>query len=217
MYSQQHSIHIHTHTSLAMSIALIASESPESFCLNLIERCTQSPGYVYLRLPQLVENVLSALRDGRAETRELAARAVQGCLAVCNERDAEMAARWHARFLEEAVTTLNMGRADGNAAHGALLVLAELLLDANQNRALDDRQLEQAFDGVWAHRESRHRHLRMAMLALLPRLAAAAPPPLSAQWLPRLASHLLASLHGGQEQRAEASWLASSPTRSGPT
>ena len=134
----------------------------------------------------------------------MAANAARGVLAVIDERDfGPQAASWHARIHAEALLALGANRTEA-VVSGALVMLQELMHASQVGRSLDERKLEMTFEGVWGQRESRLRHVRMALLVLLPRLIVAAPPALAAQWLPRVVSHLFASLHMGQEQRAAA-------------
>ena len=176
--------------------------SDDLSCLDgIVELAERQPTLLYLRLPSVVDTIWAALRDGRAEMRAAALRAVRGCLAVVAMRDGDQAARWHLRFIDEAVAALGTNKAD--SVHGVLLVLTETL-DASKGHGLDDQLLDQAFEGVWAHRDARQRPTRMAIIELLPCLAAAATPALAAHWLPRIASHLLSALHAEPEQRPAA-------------
>ena len=91
------------------------------------------------------------------------------------QRDVQLRARWHESIFDDALAGLGDGRGSDDVAHGSLLVLIELL-DAVGERSssgsLDAPRLERTYEAVWALRESRHRHVRLAILALLPRLAA---------------------------------------------
>ena len=172
--------------------------------IAVLELTQRQPTLVFGRLPQLIDDIWAALRDGRPETRAMAANAARGVLAVIGERDfGPQAAFWHARILDEALLALGANRTEA-VVSGALVMLQELMHASQGGRSLDERKLEMTFEGVWAQRESRLRHVRMALLVLLPRLIVAAQPALAAQWLPRVVSHLFAALHMGQEQRAAA-------------
>ena len=172
--------------------------------INILELTQRQPTLVFGRLPQLIDDIWAALRDGRPETRAMAANAARGVLAVIDERDfGPQAASWHARIHAEALLALGANRTEA-VVSGALVMLQELMHASQGGRSLDERKLEMTFEGVWGQRESRLRHVRMALLVLLPWLIVAAPPALAAQWLPRVVSHLFASLHMGQEQRAAA-------------
>ena len=144
----------------------------------------------------MFESILVAIRDPRQGVRDAAARALRACLFVIGERESRLRTWWYARVFEDALRGLQAG--DSNSAHGALHAMAQLL-DACDG--LDEHRLSEAFRRVWLLKESRVRHIRSAVLAVLPRLAERAPPALSAQWVPESTKHLVGALRASAEHR----------------
>ena len=187
-------------------------------CVLISELAEKAPTLVFIYLSQILDDsgtfqdstledrqgskLWVALRDARPEIREAATRATSACLThVIAKRDSQLRIRWYQLIYERSMASLESSSTD--AAHGSLCVLAELV-DACQGQGLTQQQLGRAFDTVWRLRDSRHLHCRVGLLALLPRLVAAAPSDLASDWLPQNAAHLLSSLHAGPELRAAA-------------
>ena len=175
-------------------------------CAGVVAMAEQAPALLYQQptFQRVIEYLFAAVHDGRIETREAAVRAMRACLGVVGQRDRQLRVTWCAIVFDEALAGLNSSGSE-HAAHGSLCVLIELLAVCRD--ALDEARLEQAFEAAWALRESRQRHIRTAIINLLPSLATGAPHAVSLRWLPRLVSHLLASTqpsHAHETQRGAA-------------
>jgi FKBP12-rapamycin complex-associated protein len=166
----------------------------QAACAGVLAVAESAPAVLLQHLSSLLQRLWPAVHDGRLETREAAARAMRACLDVVGQRDIQLRVRWRALIFEEALTGLLGAEA---TAHGSLCVLIELLAACRDT-----------IDAAWTLRDSRQRHLRLAVIHLLPRLAAAAPHGLALRWLPALAAHLLQCLqatgHGHEAVRAAA-------------
>ena len=186
--------------------------------LVLAELAENAPTLVYVHVRAVCEHVLVAMRDQRPPVREAAARALRGCLAVIGERESSWRRQWYARVMAEAIGGLQPGSA-ADTAHGSLLTLAELLdawvrqpakpraaggagggaaaaasASAAAKGPLTDGQLREMYESAWAYRDHRDRLVRLALLGLLPRVAAAGPAAFEAAALAPVAAHLLTTL-----------------------
>ena len=120
-----------TLTSLLQAAAEPAASSErQAACALVVGLAERAPTLLILHLQEVVERLWVAVRDGKPETRDAARRAVRACLGVVGQRDGQLRVRWHEAIFEEALIGLgvrgNEAR-NGDAAHGSLLVLIELI------------------------------------------------------------------------------------------
>lgn len=153
-------------------------------------------GRVRVWLVQVFESVLVTIRDQRPAVREAAARALRACLFVIGERESRHRTHWYSLMFADALGGLR--ERDSNASHGALLAMAELLDTCDE---LDESALAEAFRRVWPFKESRLRHVRHAVLAVLPRLAARTSSEASEGWVAEILSYLVGALRLSTEYR----------------
>ena len=174
--------------------------STEAWACWIYAQTERMPTFVYRHLERIIGELWLVLREGKQEARDAAECALCGCLKVVDQREATQSAIWYRRFLEDTVDALSTKH---EAATCAIAVLKELI-NISQGDGLDELHLLQAFEAVWSLREARHKQARVSALAIMPRLAGVASPHIRTDWMPRITSHLLATLHAGPEIRAHA-------------
>ena len=109
-----------------------SSAALQAGCADMVALAERMPTQLYMHLHEVIKQLWVAAFDGKVETREAARRAIGACLSVVGQRDPLLRARWHMTIFEDAIAGLNEARSGGDAAHGSLLVLIELLNAAGE-------------------------------------------------------------------------------------
>lgn len=102
--------------------------------LVLRELARSAPATMYELVPDLLDNLWTALRDPKVAIREAAADALSGCLGIAAQRDSPTRNEWYQMVFEQAQRGFKMGTPD--AIHGSLLGYKELIVEAGSVRTL---------------------------------------------------------------------------------
>lgn len=83
---------------------------------------------MYEHIPDLLDNLWTAMRDPKVAIREVAAGALSGCLKIAFERDGSLRSEWYGMVYEQAAKGFRSNSLE--AIHGSLLGYQELFLRA---------------------------------------------------------------------------------------
>lgn len=91
------------------------------------------PALVFEHIPELLDNVWTALRDTRVAIREVAAGALSGCLKIANDKDGMIRQDWYLMVYDQAAKGLKIS-ASPDTIHGSLLGFQELFTNTGMVR-----------------------------------------------------------------------------------
>ena len=161
--------------------------------MMLKELADNAPVVFNVHVPVFVSAIWFALRDPRRDVREHASLALRSCLCVVEARETRHRMQWYHQLYEETRVGLlvgvdeyhggTVGRASSPmdaAVHASLVTAGELLMHAGEFMVARYREVAEA---ALAHRASRNRDVRLAVMALLPRLARFSPERFCANYL----------------------------------
>lgn len=100
--------------------------------LLLRELSKTVPLLMYEHIPDLLDNLWTAMRDPKVAIREVAAGALSGCLKIAFERDGSLRSEWYGMVYEQAAKGFRSNSLE--AIHGSLLGYQELFLRAGMVR-----------------------------------------------------------------------------------
>jgi FKBP12-rapamycin complex-associated protein len=100
--------------------------------LLLRELAKTVPSLMYEHIPDLLDNLWTALRDPKVAIREVAAGALSGCLKIAYDRDGQLRSEWYSMVYDQAAKGFKLNTAD--AIHGSLLGYQELFQRAGMVR-----------------------------------------------------------------------------------
>jgi FKBP12-rapamycin complex-associated protein len=95
--------------------------------LVLRELTRAAPALIYDHVPELLDNLWTALRDLKVAIREAAADALAGCLLIATQRDSQSRSEAYNMVLEQAQRGFKLNTPE--AIHGSLLGYKELFLE----------------------------------------------------------------------------------------
>jgi len=87
---------------------------------------------MYEHIPDLLDNLWTAMRDPKVAIREVAAGALSGCLKIAFERDGALRSEWYGMVYEQAAKGFRLNSLE--AIHGSLLGYQELFSRAGMVR-----------------------------------------------------------------------------------
>ncbi|BGP07821.1 phosphatidylinositol kinase-related protein kinase tor1 [Rhodotorula toruloides] len=134
--------------------------------LVLRELTRSAPGLVYDNVPDLLDNLWTALRDPKVAIREAAAGALAGCLLIVTQRDGQYRADMFGMVYEQAQRGFKLNTAE--AIHGSLLGYKELFLEGKM--FMHERYTE-VCDQILSFKDHRDPLVRRAVVELIPTLA----------------------------------------------
>ncbi|KAI5480415.1 FKBP12-rapamycin complex-associated protein [Pseudohyphozyma bogoriensis] len=134
--------------------------------LVLRELTRQAPALVYDTVPELLDNLWTALRDQKVAIREAAADALSGCLMLATQRDPISRQEAFNMVYEQAQRGFKINTAE--AIHGSLLGYKELFLEGKT--FMNDRYVE-VCDQIFLYKDHRDPLVRRAVIELIPTLA----------------------------------------------
>ncbi|GAA93365.1 uncharacterized protein L969DRAFT_91224 [Mixia osmundae IAM 14324] len=124
------------------------------------------PALVYEHVPELLDNLWTALRDPKVAIRESAAAALNGCLEIASQREGQLKNEWYIMVFEQAQRGFKMATPD--AIHGSLLGYQELFLRAGM--FMHARYIE-VCEQIFSYKDHRETLVRKAVIELIPTLA----------------------------------------------
>ena len=167
-------------------------------CHILRELAENAPTVFNVHVSLFIGAVWGGLRDPSPEVRGAALGALRACLVVVEQRETRYRVKWYYELFEETKRGARRG-AGSDSIHGSLLVIGELLRHTGEFMLARYREV---VDLVLRYSSSRERVVRVAVLALVPRLAHFAPERFSKSYLGQSMSYLLASARSLPERPA---------------
>ncbi|GAA5903699.1 hypothetical protein JCM6882_003390 [Rhodosporidiobolus microsporus] len=134
--------------------------------LVLRELTRSAPGMVYENVPDLLDNLWTALRDPKVAIREAAAGALAGCLLIVSQRDGQYRQDMFSMVYDQAQGGFKLNTPE--AIHGSLLGYKELFLEGKM--FMSDR-FHSVCDQILSFKDHRDPLVRRAVVELIPTLA----------------------------------------------
>ncbi|KAM0787611.1 hypothetical protein ACM66B_003678 [Microbotryomycetes sp. NB124-2] len=134
--------------------------------LVLRELTRAAPALIYDYVPDLLDNLWTALRDPKVAIREAAADALAGCLTIATQRDVQSKGEAFTLVFEQAQRGFKLNFPE--AIHGSLLGYKELFLEGQT--FMNERYIE-VCDQILSYRDHRDPLVRRAVIELIPTLA----------------------------------------------
>ncbi|GJN89148.1 hypothetical protein Rhopal_002122-T1 [Rhodotorula paludigena] len=163
--------------------------------LVLRELTRSAPGLVYENVPDLLDNLWTALRDPKVAIREAAAGALAGCLLIVTQRDSQYRHDMFAMVYEQAQRGFKLNTPE--AIHGSLLGCKELFLEGKMFMA--DRYTE-VCDQILSFKDHRDPLVRRAVVELIPTLASYNHADFTTQYLHKTMVYLLGQLKNNRDR-----------------
>ncbi|KAF2398484.1 hypothetical protein EJ06DRAFT_583742 [Trichodelitschia bisporula] len=154
--------------------------------LTLRELARSSPTLLFSWVPQILEVIWVVLRDPKVIIRESAAEAVSACFEIMVARDSDVRQKWFTRVYDEVLTGFKTGSPE--AVHGSLLTLKELLKEGAM--FMSGPRYREACELVMRYKDHKDALIRREVIALIPALAAYAPPEFTSGYLHQSMMHL---------------------------
>ncbi|POY71739.1 putative Non-specific serine/threonine protein kinase [Rhodotorula taiwanensis] len=163
--------------------------------LVLRELTRSAPSLIYDNVPDLLDNLWTALRDPKVAIREAAAGALAGCLLIVTQRDGQYRAEMFGMVYDQAQRGLRLNTPE--AIHGSLLGYKELFLEGKM--FMNDRYTE-VCDQILSFKDHRDPLVRRAVVELIPTLASYNHADFAAQYLHKTMLYLLGQLRNNRDR-----------------
>ena len=163
--------------------------------LVLREVIRLAPALIYDHIPDLLDNLWTALRDPKVAIREAAADALGGCLSIASVREGQLALDANTMVLEQAQRGFSLNSPE--AIHGSLLGYKELFVHGKW--FMHDRYND-VCDHVLYFKDHRDSLVRRAVIELIPTLASYNHTQFTESYLHKAMVYLLAQLKRERER-----------------
>ncbi|BGP55274.1 hypothetical protein JCM8202_000651 [Rhodotorula sphaerocarpa] len=163
--------------------------------LVLRELTRSAPALIYDNVPDLLDNLWTALRDPKVAIREAAAGALAGCLLIVTQRDGQYRSEMFGMVYDQAQRGLRLHTPE--AIHGSLLGYKELFLEGKM--FMNDRYTE-VCDQILSFKDHRDPLVRRAVVELIPTLASYNHADFSAHYLHKTMLYLLGQLQNNRDR-----------------
>ncbi|GAA5970883.1 hypothetical protein JCM11641_004492 [Rhodosporidiobolus odoratus] len=163
--------------------------------LVLRELTRLAPGLVYENVPDLLDNLWTALRDPKVAIREAAAGALAGCLLIVTQRDGQYRADMFGMVYTQAQLGFDLRTPE--AIHGSLLGYKELFLEGKM--FMFDHYTT-VCDQILSFKDHRDPLVRRAVVELIPTLASYNHTEFSEHYLHKTMLYLLGQLKNNRDR-----------------
>ncbi|BGP15830.1 hypothetical protein JCM10213_005686 [Rhodosporidiobolus nylandii] len=163
--------------------------------LVLRELTRSAPGLVYENVPDLLDNLWTALRDPKVAIREAAAGALAGCLLIVTQRDGQYRADMFGMVYDQAQRGFKLNTPE--AIHGSLLGYKELFLEGKM--FMSDRYTDSC-DQILSFKDHRDPLVRRAVVELIPTLASYNHAEFTTHYLHKTMLYLLGQLKNNRDR-----------------
>ncbi|KAF9952831.1 phosphatidylinositol kinase- protein kinase tor1 [Mortierella alpina] len=185
---------------LKRAIEWLAGDRQESrrhaSVLVLAQLARHASVIVYPYVGTILNHIWGAMREPKQAIRDAAADTLSALLVLIADRETPLKSVWHTRINEEAQRGLRIATTE--SIHGSLLIIRELILQANMFMY---PRFAETCETVLRFRNHRESLIRRTVINLIPILAAYDPPDFIKYYLDQSMTHLISQVQMDKERK----------------